>query len=70
MNTVKLVIAIIIIALFGVIGVLLCMGKCSFLLGTIRDMENGTKKTLLTRVFGIILLVITMILAVAVFLVN
>ena len=62
----ELVIAIILILILGVIGVLLCLGKCSFLLGTIRDMENSPKKTLLTRVCGIVLLVIVVIVAAAV----
>ena len=68
MNITETVISAIIIAALGVIGVLLCMGKCSFLLGTVRDMQQGTKRTLLTRIFGIVLLVVTVLLAIVVFL--
>ena len=67
MNTVEAVVAIIILVVLGIIGIFLCAGKGSFLLGSVRDMENGTKKTFFTRVFGILLLVIDMILAVVVF---
>lgn len=67
MNTIELVIAIIIIAAFGVIGILLCAGKGSFLLGAVRDMEDGSRKTMLTRICGVVLLVITVILAILVF---
>lgn len=67
MNTAESVGAIIILVVFGIIGIFLCAGKGSVLLGSVRDMENGTEKTFLTRVFGILLLVIDVILAVVVF---
>lgn len=67
MNIVEMVVSIIIFAIFVVIGVLLCMGKWSFLLGAVRDLEPGTKKTLLTRISGIILLGITVFLIFEVF---
>ena len=66
MNTAESVVAIFIMIAFGIIGIFLCVGKGSFLLGAVRDMENGTKKTFLTRVFGILLLVLDVILAVVV----
>ena len=67
MNTAESVAAILLMVVLGIVGIFLCAGKGSFLLGSVRDMENGTKKTFFTRVFGILLLVIDMILAVVVF---
>lgn len=66
MNTAESVIAIAILVALGVIGIILCVGKGSLLLGLVRDMENGTKKVLFTRICGILLLVIDVVLAVVV----
>ena len=66
MNTAESVAAILIMVVLGIVGIFLCAGKGSFLLGSVRDMENGTKKTFATRVFGILLIVIDVILAVVV----
>ena len=67
MDNIKTIFSIIMIVAFGAIGVFLCMGKCSFLLGSVRNMEPGSKKTIITRIFGIILLVITVFLTIAIF---
>lgn len=56
-----------VLAAFCVIGILLCMGKCSFLLGSVRDMEEGEAKTRATKRFGVILLVFTAVLALLLF---
>lgn len=66
METSSIIIAFGIIGIFCVIGVLLCMGKCSFMLGMIRNMEEGEKKTKITRISGVALLVIAVVLAVLV----
>lgn len=67
MDTKDLVIAIVLLAVFFIIGILLCLGKCSFLLGMVRNMEDGAKKTIITRISGVILLIATVVLAVVVF---
>ena len=66
MNTAESVVAIVILVALGVIGIILCAGKGSFLLGAVRNMENSTKKVFFTRVFGILLLVLDVVLAVVV----
>lgn len=66
MNTVETVIAILIISILVVVGILLCTGKCSFLLGAVRDMKDGHGKTTLTRVCGVIVILIAVILTVVI----
>lgn len=63
----KTIVIIVILAILAVIGVMLCLGKWSFLLGSVRDMEEGKKRIVFTRICGAVLLVLTAALAVVLF---
>ena len=66
MGTIQLITVFVIIAVFFAIGIVLLLGRASFLLGVVRDMEDGAGKKTVTRIFGGVVLLFAAILTIVI----